>query len=189
MAQTDEELIIEFLRGNEQLMETIFQKFRTPVFNYAFRLLMNRADAEDVTADTFLAIFSKKYSYQPEVKFFTWLFTVVRNACIDRMRKRKRNVSLSGENKEDPQIDVVDEQPTPLQNLKQNERAQYVQIAINKLPQDQKEALVLREYHRMDYQEISQIMNCSLANVKVLIFRGRVNLRKELSSFMMEGNI
>lgn len=194
MAQTDEEMIIEYLRGNEQLMGIIFQKFKTPVFNYAYRMTMNRADAEDITADTFLAVFSKKYSYQPEVKFLTWLFTVVRNACIDRIRRRKRNVSLSiwskdGSADDQGQMDVVDEAALPEEHVHENERARQVQAAINKLPKDQKEALILREYHAMDYQQISQVMNCSLSNVKVLIFRARENLRRELSSFMMEGNI
>ena len=193
MAQTDEELIIDYLRGNDQAMELIFLKFKTQVFNYAFRLLSNRADAEDVTADTFLAIFAKKYLYQPEVKFVTWLYTVVRNACIDRLRKRKRNVSLSVWDREDNeteggQIDVVDEKAVPVEDIQENERARQVQAAINKLPEDQREAIILREYHSMDYQQISQIMNCSLANIKILIFRARENLRKELSSFIMEGN-
>jgi len=192
MAQTDEELIIDYLRGNDKAMELIFLKFKVQVFNYAFRLLSNRADAEDVTADTFLAIFAKKYSYQPEVKFVTWLYTVVRNACIDRIRKRKKHVSLSVKNKEDneaegAQIDVVDEKAVPVENIEENERARQVQLAINKLPDEQKEAIILRAYHSMDYQQISQIMNCSLPNVKILIFRARENLRKELSFFMMEG--
>lgn len=193
MAQTDEELINEYLQGNQQLMGVIFQKFKAPVFNYAYRLTMNRADAEDITADTFLAVFSKKYSYQPEVKFLTWLFTVVRNACIDRIRRRRRSVSLSSWSKDDPdtdsgQIDVVDETAMPAEDVAENERARQVRAAINKLPEDQREAIILREYHAMDYQQISQIMNCSLSNVKILIFRGRENLRRELSAFMTEGD-
>ncbi len=192
MAQTDEELIIAYLRGDDKAMEIIFMKFRTQVFNYALRLLLNRADAEDVTADAFLAIFSRKYTYQPEVKFVTWLYTVVRNACIDRMRRRKRNISLtawkSGAEEDAGQVDIIDETALPTQSLEQSEQAKQVRSAIDKLPADQKEAIILREYHAMDYQQISQVMNCSLSKVKILIFRARENLRKELSSFMTEGD-
>ena len=72
--------------------------------------------------------------------------------------------------------------------MKEKEMAGEVKKAIEKLPQTQKEAIVLREYQNLSYQEISQILGCSLENVKILIFRARERLRQELSSFMTEGS-
>ena len=171
-------------------MEMLFSRHKQKVFNYALRILANRADAEDITSDVFVRLFDKNYQFQPGAKFTTWLFTVVRNACIDRIRKRQKTVSWwvksseSGELKEwvvAGTTDAADE------GVLQGEISSEIQKAMHKLPLNQKEALVLREFQNLSYQEISEVMQCSVENVKVLIFRGREQLRKELSSFMQEG--
>ncbi|OGX07413.1 MAG: hypothetical protein A2Z88_11400 [Omnitrophica WOR_2 bacterium GWA2_47_8] len=190
MQQTDEELIQQYIQGNTQAMEIIFQRYKLKMFNYALRFLANRADAEDVVADTFVAIVSRKYTYQPEVKFSTWLYTVVHHAAIDRLRRRKRNVSMwfqkeSGGELEEFQI--PDPKQDPGQDAQKEDMKINIQMAVNKLPADQKEALILREYQDLSYEEIGQILNCSLSNVKVLIFRAREQLRKDLSAVLKEG--
>lgn len=171
-------------------MEVLFSRHKQKVFNYAYRILANRADAEDITSDVFVRLFDKNYQSRPGAKFTTWLFTVVRNACIDRIRKRQKTVSWwvksdnSGELKEwvvEGAVEAADE------GLMQGEISSEIQKAMHKLPLNQKEALVLREFQNLSYQEISEVMQCSVENVKVLIFRGREQLRKELSSFMQEG--
>ena len=84
MARHDEELIIEYQQGSEEAFEMLFQRYKKPILNFALRILGNRADAEDITADVFLIRFTKKNLYKPDAKFSTWLFTVARNACITK---------------------------------------------------------------------------------------------------------
>ena len=72
--------------------------------------------------------------------------------------------------------------------LLEKEAASQIKLAILQLPLSHREALVLREYQKLSYEEISQVLNCTLENVKILIFRAREELRNKLSSFMMEGN-
>ena len=84
-------------------------------------------------------------------------------------------------------MDVADAGPLPDHLIKEKEMTIQVKKAIEKLPDTQREALVLREYQNFSYEEIGQILGCSLENVKVLIFRARERLRQELSSYMMEG--
>ena len=190
MEPKDEELILEYQQGNTNAMEMLFVRHKQYVFNYAFRILANRADAEDVTADVFVRLFDKKYEFRPDTKFTTWLFTVVRNACIDRIRKRKKVVSWwvkSDKGGELQEWVVEDSRNTVHEELIKEEISQEIQRAIHKLPLNQKEALILREYHNLNYQQISEVMQCSVDNVKILIFRARESLRKELSSFMQEG--
>jgi len=180
---------MDYQMGDQDAVGVLFQRYNKPVFNFALRMLMNRADAEDVTGDVFLILFSKKYTYNPQAKFSTWLFTVVRNNCIDKIRKRKKMTYMWFRKNKDHEMeewDPSDNRDIPSDQLLHKEEASMVKAAIKKLPWNQREALILREYQKLNYEEISKILNCSLENVKILIFRARERLRQELSSFIKE---
>ena len=190
MKRADEELILEFQNGHQGAFEDLFQKYKTPVFNFVMRLLCNRADAEDVVAEVFMKLYTHRHSYKPQAKFSTWLFTIARNTSISRVRARNRFTSLwvsSRQTDTYEEIAVPDSGPLPPERLSAQETAQVIQQAVGKLPDDQKEALILREYHNFKYEDIAVIMGCSLENVKILIYRARVKLRKDLPSMLMEG--
>ncbi len=190
MTHADEELILEFQNGNESAFEDLFQKYKTPIFNFAMRFLGTRADAEDVVAEVFLKLYTQKNAYRPKAKFSTWLFTVARNTSISKIRSRKRFVSMwfvRDEKDTYEEIDVQDTAPLPREEIMNRETAAAVQLAVQKLPPDQKEALILREYHRFKYDDIALILGCSLENVKILIYRARARLRRDLPSQLMEG--
>ena len=190
MEQSDEDIMLKFQQGNDGAVTMIFERYQNPILNFCLRILGNRADAEDVTGDVFLALFSKKYSFQPQAKFSTWLYTIARNNCIDRIRKRKNIISVWFTSKEDgstEQWDIEDKGNLSHEELANKETAHQVRLAITKLPLEQKEAIILREYNKLNYDQIAQILNCSLEKTKVLIFRGRENLREQLASFLKEG--
>ncbi len=189
MDKQDEDLILEFQQGKSEALEMLYHRYKQPILNFSLRILSNRADAEDVTAEVFLVLFSKKDSYRSKAKFSTWIFTVAYNACITRIRKRKRVVSLWFTKDDDPEEkewEIPDPNSLPSEDLAKKETALQVKRAIQNLPELQKEALVLREYHNLSYEEISQILDCSLENVKILIYRARERLKKTLPSFLRE---
>lgn len=190
MEQRDEDIMMEYQSGGEpESIQIIFFRYKARILNFCLRMLGNRADAEDVTGDVFLTLFSRKYAYDPEAKFSTWLYTVARNNCIDRIRKRKNLVSVwfsSKGSNEYGQWDIEDNGDHAAEQLSKREAASRVRRAIGLLPFEQREAIILREYHRFRYDEIGQILNCSLEKVKILIFRGREGLRGELKSFIEE---
>ena len=189
MQKTDEEVMISYVKGDHQAVEILFLRYKVKILNFCFRVLGNRAEAEDVAAEVFLAIFSKKYTYQPTAKFSTWLFTIARNRCIDQIRKTKHEVSLVRKNASSGQEetwDIPDSTCLSREELVKKEEAQGVRMAIAQLAEEQRCAIVLREYHQLSYEQISQILNCSLEKVKILIFRAREQLRRDLTSFIME---
>lgn len=168
-------------------MEMLFDHYKKPILNFALRITGNRADAEDVVSDVFMAVFIKRESYQPRAKFSTWIFTIARNSCISKLRKKKNMFSMWMQNNQSGDyelLDVPDTETMPDQLAKDKEMTAQVKKAIEKLPETQREALVLREYQNFSYEEISHILGCSIDNVKVLIFRARERLRQELASFM-----
>lgn len=189
MEQRDEELIQLYQNGEKKAVEMLFQRYKNRILNFCLRLLGNRADAEDITGEVFLALFSNRYNVQSNAKFSTWLFTIARNQCVSCIRKKKSFVSMwfsSKDSNKEEQWDVEDKQDHSRNQLVKKEEAKQVQQAITKLAFDQRETLILREYHHFSYDEIAQIRNCSLENVKILIFRAREQLRKELTSLIRE---
>lgn len=187
---TDEELIQSFYDGDREALSVIFERHKEGVFNFALRMLANRADAEDVTSDVFGRLCGSHGRFQPEARFKTWLYTIARNACLDRIRNRRHWASTwfkKQDSNDDVQMDFPSQDLSPSQDLQIKETAYYIRAAVQGLPRDQREALVLREYEDLSYEEISQILGCSLANVKVLIYRARVSLKNSIPAFIKEG--
>lgn len=188
MHKTDEQIMEEFNAGNKDSAYLIFEKYKSRILNFAIRIVGIRADAEDVTGEVFLALISGKYTLDSNAKFSTWLFTVARNSCITKIRKRKNISGLYAKHPDGEgfEMQIKDSNDNPKEALEKREAKHFVQEAIAKLPLEQKEAIVLREYEKMSYQEISQTLNVTLENVKILIFRARENLKAQLSSFLNE---
>lgn len=187
--KTDQELWLGYNSGDTSAFEELFHRHKGRIFNFALRLTGIRADAEDVTSEVFAQLFNKKFQDDGRAKLSTWLFTVARNACLSRLRSAKHMVSLWFRDNADggqKEWDIPDDSAPPGAALGNREMAREVRRALLKLPVDQKEALILREYFQKDYAEIGQILECSLEKVKVLIFRGRERLREELGPLMKE---
>jgi RNA polymerase sigma-70 factor, ECF subfamily len=189
MERTDEELLNAYSSGEATAFEALFHRHKGKVFNFALRMLADRAEAEDVTSETFIQLFNKRYRDTGQAKMTTWLFTVARNACLTRLRSRKlfqpmwfkRNATDDYE-----EWDIPDTADSPSETLRKKEMAKAVRRAVLALPDEQKEAVILREYFQKEYAEIALILDCSLEKVKILIFRGRENLRLELAAVIKE---
>ncbi len=180
MEQTDEDLVKSYYQGNEEALEMLFARYKMPILNFSLRILNGRADAEDVTSEVFLSLFAKKYAPKQGVRFSTWLFTVARNACLTQKRKQKKMFGMWFTKKESSTYEewnIPDKADLPNEVLSKKEEALKVKQAIQNLPELQKEILILREYHFFKYAQISEIVGCSLEQVKINIFRARENLR------------
>ncbi|MBF0385842.1 MAG: RNA polymerase sigma factor [Candidatus Omnitrophica bacterium] len=192
MEKSDEQLIFEYQEGNTKSFEELFERFKNRIFNFSLRMLENRADAEDVTSDVFITLHIKKDLYTPKAKFSTWLFTIARNQCLDKIRNKRRMLPLwfnkkDGTN-EDKEWEIPDKSNLAPDEMQKQETISQVKKAVQNLPADLKEALVLREYQGFSYLQISQILNCTLEQVKILIFRARENLKANLPSILEGGN-
>ncbi|MCK9572958.1 MAG: sigma-70 family RNA polymerase sigma factor [Candidatus Omnitrophica bacterium] len=186
----DEEIMMEYRAGSVDALEEIFQRYKKPILNYAFKLLSSFADAEDVVGEVFYILTSRKNSYEPVAKFSTWIYTIAHNVSIDRIRRRRKILFFWQKKDKDgssyEELDIPDTRFMPDSDAEDSDIAGYVKKAIDKLPFQLKEAIVLRQYHNLSYEEISAVLNCSLSKVKILIFRAKEVLRKELLPYMEE---
>ncbi|MDE2028270.1 MAG: RNA polymerase sigma factor [Candidatus Omnitrophica bacterium] len=185
---TDEELINRFYQQDQEALNVLFKRHKDGLFNFAFRLSANRADAEDAVSHTFMMLCQKRYEPQPGASFKTWAYTIARNACLSRLRTKFRFFPLrqTRDDGQEGQVDIADTRNLVHEELRQQETAAIIQKAVSQLPPEQKEALLLREYHDFRYEEIANVLDCSLEKVKVLIFRARVRLKETLPPVLLE---
>ncbi len=179
MDQTDEVLMLECAKGGKEALELLYQRYKKRIFNFAYRMLNNRADAEEVTGD-FFAVISAKPNYSVSARFVTWAYTIVKNLCLTRQRSKVRVASN--------EIEVADSGLNQADVLAEDDMANIVRRAVGQLSEEYRTAIILREYEKLSYLEIAAVMQCSVEQVKINIFRAREKLRVILAPLVKEAD-
>lgn len=133
-------------------------------------MLTNDEDARDAAQETLVKVLRNLHRYDPNRKFSTWVFGIARNTCIDEHRRRKRRGY-------DEPGDVVDTEPSPLQNVARLQRSERLREALAELPPMYREVLVLYHFEHLKYIEIAEILDLPIGTVMNRIFRARRKLR------------
>jgi len=185
--KTDVELMLEYQSGEALAMDELLARYKNPVYHFALRLSRNVAEAQDITQEVFLRVHRDRYFYRPTGKFSTWIFSIAHNLFISRMRKARWMVLWPRKSEDsDELIDVESPDPTPLETVANDDFNQVLKQCIQALPFLQREALVLREYQKLDYEEIARILHKPLGTIKTLIFRARSALKDKLLPYIKE---
>lgn len=153
--------------------DEVLQRYQRPVLNFAYRLLGDATEAEDVAQDVFVRVHQHWDDYDPRQKFSTWLFAIARHACLDRLRSRRRRPEVPLASAPEPTVSS--------REVELNETGRLIAAAVAELPEDQRTALVLAEYHGMSYAEIAAVMNCSAKSVESRLYRAKQTLRQRLN--------
>jgi RNA polymerase sigma-70 factor (ECF subfamily) len=174
----DVQLMLQAGEGNLQSFEELVLKHQKAVLNAAYRYTGNPSVAEELAQDVFVRVFRAARSYRPEARFSTWLFTIVRNVCMNyKMREGKQDHQM------DPDNDLVvisQGQENPEQRAIRRELEQKIQRAIMSLPETLRLPLILSQFQQMPYEEIAKVLELSVAAVKVRIHRARNALAERL---------
>jgi len=184
---SDEEVMLNYQKGQVEAMDELLRRYKTPIYHFAFRLLGNAAEAQDIAQEAFLRVHQCKGTYQPSGKFSTWIFSITHNLAVSRLRSKKMwALWPRQEDDTDALVEFASTDPSPEEIVSTNELSDVLKKCIQSLPFLQREALVLREYQGLDYQEIAKILNKSLGTVKTLIHRARQNLKDKLLPYAQE---
>jgi RNA polymerase sigma-70 factor (ECF subfamily) len=180
-------LIKKALKGDLQAFESLIIDYERKVYNIAFRMFGNEHDANDASQEIFIKVYKNLSKFDNKSSFSTWLHRLAVNTCIDEYRKIKRktqkNISLDDTvSVEDSNIpkQIADDSLTPEQVVIQEEKVMQVREAINQLKEEHKVIIILRDIESHSYDEIAQILDCSLGTVKSRISRARNALKKTL---------
>lgn len=176
-----------YKRGDMQAMDELLCRYKNPVYHFLCRLVKNNTEAEDLAQEVFLRVHQYRHNYTPSGKFSTWIFSIAHNLFVSTLRKKKWLI-LWPRQKDDPEeaMDFASPDPTPEELATKSDTSLVVKECIQGLPFLQKEALVLREYEQLDYEEIAHILHKSLGTVKTLIHRARENLKIKLLPYIKE---
>ena len=186
----DTQLMLKFKEGDRESFEKLMEKYQKLIINTAFRMVGDRAEAEDIAQEVFLKSYSHGSRYEPRAKVSTWLFKITRNICLNRLRGKRRHPEVSLDSPietEEGKVsrDISDKgQAMSDDILEKKELQSLVKDAINSLPLKQRMAVILAKYDNLPYEEIARIMGCSVTAVKLRLHRAKAGLKERLLPYL-----
>ena len=181
----DKETLADAKNGNLLAFEKIVAVYQKPILNYVYRLVKNRENAEDLTQETFIHLFTNVSRIDPEDNFRAWLYKIATNVVYDWWRKKKRTKEISlinffsEDRQEGVSIDLLVDK-LPSYDLNGIENAEDIARALEELRPMHQLMLLLFYYNDFTYKEMSEILNIPLWNVKTYLYQARKSLKEVL---------
>jgi len=166
---TDEDLMLQVRDGAGETLGVLFDRYQTPLFNFYSKLTGDRTLSEDLVQEVFLRILKYRQSYSPGTPFRAWVYQIARNARIDHFRKFPRQTALEPE-----MLPPV----LPTDSAQEQQEVELLQRALQQLPEEKREILLLCRFQELKYEEIAALLGCELNTVKTRIHRALQDLRK-----------
>jgi RNA polymerase sigma-70 factor (ECF subfamily) len=186
MELTDESLLNAHLRGDRSAFRELVRRYADSLLGYLFHMTGNRDQAEDLFQETFKRVHEKAGTFRGP-HFKGWLFAIATRTAIDHLRRRKRQTVVSldqGTGCEDGDCPgtavTTDKTSDPVIDIVKREQKQQVREAVETLPEKQKATLILAYYQQLSYQEVAQVLGCSVGTVKTQMSRALGTLARRL---------
>ena len=183
MPPTDEELVARSTGGDLDSFNQLVVRWERPIFALAYRVIGREEDARDVCQDTFLRAYRALGGFKGQAKFSSWLYRIALNLCRDWIRRERRTpvaqapegvdlIELAGETSPSDSVEEL---------VARREIGRAVARAMADLPEEQRTAIILKEYHGLTFQEIADMLECPLSTVKTRLYQGLSVLRRQLA--------
>ena len=185
---SDQDVIRQARDGRESAFRELIRRYERPLFSIIYRMVRDRELAEDLAQDTFIKVLNNIEKYDPSYKFSSWIFKIAHNTTIDHIRKKAPDtLSLDGsphaltpDQVEATSFAAVDMAENPEQFTSSREVGSEIEVALQDIRPEYRQAIMLWHIEGRPYDEIAQIMDLPLGTVKTYIHRGRNELRKKL---------
>jgi len=175
---------------DQNCLSILVSRYRIPLYNFVFRFVGDRETAEDIVQETFLRCLKHSHQYPAIEQVSTWLYTIAGNLAKTELRRRKRwhwvPIGPSEDEERTSFYEPVTKERLPGEMTDTNSVHHTVIEAIDSLPEEFREAVLLRDLNGLSYEEISKIINCPVGTVKSRVNRGRIRLQKTLRSLAEE---
>lgn len=173
MSEPDDTTLMEqCTKGDRQAFETLLVRYEKPVYNAAYRMLHSRDDARDVTQTVFLKVYENLDSYDPQYRFFSWIYRIALNESINMIKKSSRLEPLDTE--------TESQTKGPEQQASSDEMSEEIQTALMAIKSDYRSIVVLKHFLGCSYTEISEILEVPEKTVKSRLYTARQLLRQQL---------
>jgi len=190
---TDNNLVREFIAGNDAAFTQLVTKYKDALTNYLNVMVGNYDVAADLAQETFLRVYRNITRYSNIYQFSTWLYRIATNLAIDEMRYRKRrgqvfynNVwdSSHSQDGDRPELQISDVRRGPRDEVLRKESTQVLGDAIRSLPEKYRTAFVMKEIQELPYEAIAKVMKCSTGTIKSRLHRARGLLQRKLEHYV-----
>jgi len=185
-SEPDDRTLVERCQTGElEAYEVLVGRYRQRVFSLAYGMLRNEQDATDLSQETFVKAWQAIRGFKKNASFYTWLYRITTNLCIDFVRKRDRRPTVPFEETIDPDSDADVEvapssQPLPDEEVRRKELREQIDVALQELSPEHRAVIQLREYEGMDYAEIAKAVGCQIGTVMSRLHYARKHLQKLL---------
>src|SRR3954470_19882573 len=183
MTWTDEELVARSQRGDVDSFNQLILRWERPIYALAYRVIGREEEARDVCQEAFLRAFRALPGFKGQAKFSSWLYRITLNLCRDWIRRQRR--APVSQLPEDMDVLEMAAAQGPVESIEdlvaRRELSAVVEEAMALLPEEQRTAIVLKEYHGMTFQEIADLQGCPLSTVKTRLYQGLSVLRRHLA--------
>lgn len=188
--ERDAELMLRVREGDETSFALLLEKHRNSVIHFLYRMVQNRAVAEELAQEVFLRVYRSRESYEPTAKFTTWLFRITTHLALNYVRDRRNDRlhdSIDEKVEESAPRQLPDRVANVEERLLKDARLGEIRQAIEQLPEKQRVAVLMHKYQEMEYSQIAAVLGCSESAVKSLLFRAYETLRARLKQFSPGG--
>ena len=189
-SSSDEELVALSQGGDLDSFNQLVLRWERPIYALAYRVIGREEEARDVAQETFLRAFRALKGFKGQAKFSSWLYRITLNLCRDWIRREKRTPIAQTPD----WVDLVElaGEATPAETIEQlvgrRELGRAVSKAMATLPEEQRTAIILKEYHGLTFQEIADLLDCPLSTVKTRLYQGLSVVRKQLQQAGVRGD-
>jgi len=190
-SQTSEDfrLVNAFKAGDHQAFEDLVRRYQRPVANIIYLTLGNREEVQDIAQEVFIRVYRSIDKFEFDASFFSWIYRITVNLCIDELRRKKIKRALSLDFLTEGALEKEKkskEQVLASDGVLNDEKREIVLGALQRISQEHRQVIILREYEELSYAEIAAYLGISIQAVKSRIFRAREELRTLLEDYFEE---
>jgi RNA polymerase sigma-70 factor (ECF subfamily) len=183
-----EDLMARIATGDEDAFELLVNRHQTSILNLIYRFIGDRTQAKDLAQEVFIRVWQSAKSYEPKAKFTTWIYRITANLCFNELKSIRRKKWFSSKwsdegDKPTFEETLADSGPSAEDLLLEKERSRQISDALQSLPESQRMALILKRYDDLSYQEIAEVIGCSVSAVESLLVRAKRALQEKLKNY------
>jgi len=172
--ENERDIIRGWKRGDKRAYEALVRRYMSDAYLVAYGYVGNAEDARDLSQEAFVKVYQARARFDEERPFYPWLYRVLRNHCLNFLRRGRVEVSLDDAN---AHREIASPQATALEQLESDERRRIVRAAVARLSDDHREIIVLKNFKDCSYKEISEILEIPIGTVMSRLFYARQALR------------
>ncbi len=183
--ESDIELMMRAKSGDDSAFTDLMRRHYKGLVNYIYRFTNNRESSEDLAQEVFLRVYRSTKTYTPQAKFSTWLYKIATNLCFTNVKAKGREKNVSLDEMEENIGDLKDSKSEKADDvIYRSEIKNAIFEALETLPEKERVSIILCKYEELPYEEVAEVLGCTVGAVKTHVYRGRMKLVEKLKPYL-----